>query len=60
MLKKGKKFFVVLLAMCMIFIAVCQVAFAEDPAADGLGAGDGQISPKMEMKALETGDAGAD
>ena len=58
MLKKGKKFFVVLLAMCMIFIAVCQVAFAEDPAADGLGAGDGTNIAENGDEGLGDGDAG--
>ena len=44
--------------MCMIFIAVCQVAFAEDPAADGLGAGDGTNIAENGDEGLGDGDAG--
>lgn len=58
MLKKGKKLFAVLLAMCMIFIGVCQVAFAEEPAAGGFGAGDGTNIVENEDEGPGGGDDG--
>lgn len=58
MLKKGKKLFVILLALCMVFIGICQVAFAEEPITDGVVNSTGTNAIEDQGEDLNSGNGG--